>query len=228
MRKMISGLFLCVAGTVLSLTINHIVIETGVPLYMDTIFTVTVTFLAGPFWGSLTGALHNIVFQTIRFWGWEGYLFAICNITTAWITWFFIRRFPAELSLHVAGNRLNKIMDRSIVLIIMAMVLCFIMSILGGLISSIIIFMHTHKEGAADIYASSGILSPSLLKRGVPLVLAEILSRIPVNIIDRLIAAFGGYGIALALRRFSFSHKSAILYTGERYAGGTKGGTTKF
>jgi hypothetical protein len=40
---------------------------------------------------------------------------------------------------------------------------------------------------------------------GIPLVLAEILSRIPINIIDRLITAYAGYGIAIALRKLSGS-----------------------
>jgi len=34
-----------------------------------------------------------------------------------------------------------------------------------------------------------------------PVFLAEILSRIPVNIIDRLLTAFAGYGIALLLKK---------------------------
>jgi hypothetical protein len=41
-----------------------------------------------------------------------------------------------------------------------------------------------------------------MFRQGFPLILAEILSRIPMNIIDRLISAFSGYGIALAISGF--------------------------
>jgi hypothetical protein len=38
-----------------------------------------------------------------------------------------------------------------------------------------------------------------LARKGLPLLLVEVLCRIPVNILDRLISVFGGYGFALAL-----------------------------
>jgi hypothetical protein len=41
-----------------------------------------------------------------------------------------------------------------------------------------------------------------MFRQGSPLILAEILSRIPINIIDRLISAFSGFGIALAISGF--------------------------
>jgi len=31
----------------------------GLPLYLDTLFTITVTFISGPLWGVITGALTN-------------------------------------------------------------------------------------------------------------------------------------------------------------------------
>ncbi|MDR1900104.1 MAG: hypothetical protein LBQ55_08860 [Treponema sp.] len=40
-----------------------------------------------------------------------------------------------------------------------------------------------------------------LLRNRLPLLAAAVLSRIPVNIIDRFITIFGGYGLGLLLRK---------------------------
>jgi hypothetical protein len=41
-----------------------------------------------------------------------------------------------------------------------------------------------------------------LLRNNVPVLATSILSRIPINIIDRFIAVFGGYGISLIFRKW--------------------------
>jgi len=38
---------------------------------------------------------------------------------------------------------------------------------------------------------------PTMFHNNIPILLNEILSRIPINIIDRLISAFAAFGIAL-------------------------------
>jgi hypothetical protein len=43
----------------------------------------------------------------------------------------------------------------------------------------------------------------TLLRRELPLLAVEILSRIPLNIIDRLVSVFGAYGLAALLSRIS-------------------------
>src|SRR5215469_12766278 len=91
-------LFLCIVGAILNIFINKL--AAGIiflPLYLDTIFTITSTLLGGLFWGSLTGALTGIIGQTYYFWGWEPYLFIICSVATAFLTWSFMRYFPDEL-----------------------------------------------------------------------------------------------------------------------------------
>jgi hypothetical protein len=39
------------------------------------------------------------------------------------------------------------------------------------------------------------------LRNNVPVLASAILSRIPINIVDRFIAVFGGYGISLVFRK---------------------------
>jgi hypothetical protein len=40
-----------------------------------------------------------------------------------------------------------------------------------------------------------------LMRNRLPLLAVDILSRIPVNIVDRFITAFGGYGLGLLFHR---------------------------
>jgi hypothetical protein len=149
----------------------------------------------------------------LQFWGWEGYLFAIFNIATALVTYFFFRRFPRELSLNRKIRRefcgdpqtLSKsryfavIMERVVMLILLSFALCLIISIAGGLISFFI-------QSLAPIYTEEKGLSPNLyytmFHQSFPALLREILVRIPMNIVDRLISAFAGYGIAMAVSAF--------------------------
>ncbi|MDR1802644.1 MAG: hypothetical protein LBQ94_03475 [Treponema sp.] len=215
MSKKILMPVLCLAGVALNIAINRFfVYYLGLPLFMDTIFTVTVTLIGGPFWGALCGALSTIIGKTIWFSNWISYLFFLCSIATALITWLFIRLFPSELNLSseqakyekmlltagIAGRsgKLAQSMNRVIVLLLLSFALCLAISILGGLISGLILLVNPSQIGERVL---AGLLSDTMSGGAVPVFLAEILSRIPVNIIDRLIAAFGGYGVAVIFRR---------------------------
>jgi len=207
-------LLLCLAGAVLNIAFNRICIMADIPLYMDTVLTVAVTLACGLFWGALCGALTNLIHQAIWFWGWEGYLFALCSIATAYITWLFIRIFPRELRFAAAAqetvpppfdsmaalksSRLNMVMGRVIVLILLSFALCLAMSILGGALTAFILALNPSHSGERGL---SVFLSAIMFGSYLPALLTEILSRIPINIIDRLISVFGGFGIALAMRR---------------------------
>jgi hypothetical protein len=197
--------FLCIVGALLNIAINRLAAYEPL-LFLDTIMTVSFTLLFGPLWGVITGALTNIISESIFFRGWEAYMFLLCNVATALITWFFICMFPRELnfnhaaSIHVShSRRLGIVMDRLIVLAMLAFVLCLAMSILGGLISAFIGYLHSSSEIGSN--PASIVLIRTLFNGDIPAPLAEILVRIPINIIDRLITAFAGYGIALAVFR---------------------------
>jgi len=196
---------LCFTGALLNIAINNILcLRAGVPLYLDTIFTISVTLLAGPLWGMLTGALTNIIAHSVDFFGgWMGYLFALCSIATALLTHLFVRLFPKELSLSFAHNqqksqRLNEIMGKVIALILLSFTLCIIMSIMGGLISALIFGV---KPDFPEEALVTGTLAPTMFPEDFSPVLREILSRIPVNIVDRFISVFAGFGIAVMVNK---------------------------
>ena len=198
-------MFLCLAGSILNVTISRLCFLAEIPLYMDTIFTISVTLTCGLSFGALCGALTNFISHSLwgLSWAWEGYLFMLCNIATAFVTWFFMRIFPRELNLTASrkmypvykDSLISKLMDRIIINIIFAFVLCIIMSITGGFLAAFIMSYRSVESGITSFF------SATMFNLNTPLVFTEIASRIPVNIIDRLISVFAGYGAAAGFRR---------------------------
>jgi hypothetical protein len=195
-------IFLCLTGALLNSVFAVIVVKINIPLFLDTILTVTITLLGGLFWGVLTGILTNLIAHTFFFWGWEGYLFALCNIATAVVTWLFTRFFPRELSLENSlsvvpsprkSSRLETMADKAIVLILLSFGLCLAMSILGGVISALIQVINPPPYNVP-------LVSAAMTDQELPLIFTEIMSRIPINIIDRLFTAFTGFGIAVIIK----------------------------
>jgi hypothetical protein len=204
---------LCLGGAVLNVVTGNFFRDAlGVPLFMDTLFTVAMTFYGGLLCGVVTGLLTNPIINMIDFYGWADFLYAFCNAAVALVIVLFIRLFPVETRFRAGpviktgkfetapGNsRLGSIVNTLVVLLLLSFVMCIAISILGGLITVLI------KTFPAPLQSSS--LSPerlfklALLRKNLPLAAIEILSRIPLNIIDRLLSVFGGYGVAALLRR---------------------------
>jgi hypothetical protein len=169
------------------------------PLYMDTLFTITATLVCGPYWGVFTGAATNLLLHSIFFYGWPVYLYTLCNMATALITAFFMRVFPHELRFSPGRAPIRTVMDRVIVFLLLSFSLCAAMSVMGGLV------------GVAVRYLSSSVLvieeGPELLfrlaliRKKLPLPLVEILSRFPLNTIDRLVSVFAACGLAALISK---------------------------
>jgi hypothetical protein len=81
-----------------------------------------------------------------------------------------------------------------IMLTILSLVMCFVISVMGGLISAGI----TTVTGVVD---KSGWFRLGFIRQGFGLTASEILARIPVNIADKTITVFGGYGIAFLIKK---------------------------
>jgi hypothetical protein len=171
----------------------------GIPLHLDTVLTMTVTFFGGAFWGALTGALTNPIVNTMLSNPLIYNLYGICNVAVALVTAVFIRWFPRELGVSAPARdvpqsrRFQDLLERAIILALLAFALCIVISVLGGICSTVINVM-IPVTSSLDPNTN---FSLALARRNLPPVIVEILSRIPVNIPDRLISSFAGYGVAL-------------------------------
>jgi hypothetical protein len=207
-KRLFILLVLCVAGALLNIAVERFFFRRlALPLYMDTPFTVAITLYGGLVPGIITGALTNPIMYGLSFYSWANYLFTLCNVATALVTALFMRLFPAELSLAPlfpkksfgfspkGDERFKTVMNTIMVLGMLSFALCLVLSISGGLIGAFIKIVFPQVESAGPEL----LFKPGLLRKHLYLVATEIISRIPLNIIDRIIAAFGGYGVAWLL-----------------------------
>ena len=226
MRKMIAIIIISLLGAMLNIGICAFSKGIGFPLYLDTILTIAVTLTNGLIAGILCGAFTNLIIHSIWFYGWEVYLFSLCSAATAVVTWLLMRFFPQELNMTSAkkttpasrsNTQLSGIMDRIIALILLSFALCVTISVLGGIISAFIAVINQPLTEEAGL---AGILAKTMFGKDTPLIFKEILSRIPINSIDRLISAFAGFGIAVCISGLSIRLSFNFRKTGIVKAGG--------
>jgi hypothetical protein len=205
-------LFVSIVAALLNMLIQYFSRgRLGIPLFLDTVLTMTVTFYGGVFWGILTGALTNLIEQSFPFYGWLPYLFVLCNIAVALVTALFIRWFPQELGINGTEKPLSQshrknlwqsqwlqdLIGRAIVLVLLSFALCLVISVLGGLFA--VIIEHFNSSLTADSVSPEMNFRLALVRRNLPAIIVSIGSRIPMNLLDRLISSFAGYGLALLL-----------------------------
>jgi hypothetical protein len=52
-------------------------------------------------------------------------------------------------------------------------------------------------------FSAEDTVKINLLQSGIPVLVMNILSRIPVNVVDRFIVIFGGFGIAIIIKKIA-------------------------
>jgi hypothetical protein len=187
--------------------------QTG--LWLDTAFVITAVFSGGLEAGMLTslvttalsGVFHRLFFGRDYFWG--SYFYGLCFAATALVTWCFSRLFPEECaSLRIIRRRKDappfpdppsaSPLDRIIMLSLLSLSLWIVISVLGALIS---LFNYHFLLAVSDDIAAENTFKLGLLQRGFSLAVSEILTRIPINSIDRPVSALIGYGTSLLLKK---------------------------
>jgi hypothetical protein len=176
-----------------------------VPLYADTIFTVAMCFTAGLLAGILTGAvLSPLAFLVVCKYllglpfeiSWVRNIFTICVLAEIALVCFFHARIKHREEIFLQKPSLNSFTGVATHLLVLAAIDCIVVSICGGTIDFIL-----NKLSAPLTYSPEDTFELGLLRNNIPLFATAILSRIPINIVDRLIAVFGGYGISLFFRK---------------------------
>ena len=179
------------------------VFELKIPLFIDTIFTAAVTFSFGLIPGLVTAFLTWVL-------GFVGTAepspFIICSIAEVFLVWRLKPSGKLELKrsndVRLFAENIN-ILARLMLLYIAAAVT---ISVLGGLVDYFFFSVLPHSKdhiSAEDVYKAG--IHPEF-----PILLINILSRLPVNLVDRFIVIFGGYFISrLITDRIIKSQKSA-------------------
>jgi hypothetical protein len=181
------------------------------PLFLDTIFNVAVTFAAGLIPGLVTAILSHVELSIIT-----GNFnpFVFCSIAEVIIV---CSLKPAEPARILTGEslahcsspemKINSMVSVFARLMVLYIVCSLAISVLGGIIDFLF-----HGVGLIPktYFSAEDAFKIGLLRSGIPLLAMDILSRIPVNIVDRFIVIFGGYFIYRGIRRlFRLSLKNS-------------------
>lgn len=170
-------IFIGISFGLLNLLINSIAVEIlKIPFYMDTIFTVAAGFISLPC-GLICAAIYHMSEVIIKYGSMVPSWFGLCSITVALICWLFARK-EKDFSL--------------IKLLLLSVLLIIAISALGGIIYDI---FYASKEDFVEDQANN-LFTFSLLMNKIPLLWSSIISRIPVSIVDKTVAVFGGFFIA--------------------------------
>ncbi|MFP3042626.1 hypothetical protein LQZ19_12490, partial [Treponema primitia] len=100
-----------------------------------------------------------------------------------------------------AGIKANTGFITFTILLLLSVVMCLQMSIMGGLIAALIPLLVPAPEYTVS---PENYFKLGLLINNVPPLAVEIMARFPINIFDRLLSVFGGYGLALLIRKLKY------------------------
>ena len=192
--KIIIGI---VAGIILNILPMHLIQQKlELPLFMDTLGSITVAFI----FGGVPAIICATISQIIMFFV-EHYASAIIllYVTTVYAAIGVVCLF--RKSLKETDSVLNTIFIIFLISILMA--LC--VSISGGIVNAICIYVQDITGYAIQNNAATSYFQVDLLKMGLSSIPTYILSRIPSNLIERPIITVISFGISVMYQKLQKS-----------------------
>jgi hypothetical protein len=199
------GLLCALAAGANYLVNNICVYYLKIPLYLDTIFNAAVCFSAGLLPGLITAGLSYTALAA-RDSGFHP--FVLCSVAEVLLVW-RLKPSPSELSLANIVNITEAERKRdSLVSVIARLMLLYIaaslaVSILGGIIDFI---TYNVLSNSKIFFSAEDAFKIGFLKSNIHPLAVNIMSRIPVNMVDRFIVIFGGYGVAVLYRKIGYNN----------------------
>ena len=194
-RRIVVLILLCPLGGAANVALSVLAHEgLHLPLFLDTLFTTALTFSAGLLSGVSTALLTILtaVATGINVETPEAHLFVLCSIAEVVLVWIFRHRFE-KLWPQAAGQVSYPFIAAASWLLLLALISCTVISVLGGLIDTALFAAFSQTRTA---FSPEGVFRMGLLRNGVSLLWANILARFPINLVDRFIVIFGGYGVS--------------------------------
>jgi hypothetical protein len=212
--KGIKWLVLCALAVKANYYLNGIVRALDLPLFMDTFFTCVITFAGGLVPGITVAALTALDF-VIRDAG--ALPFLLCSLAEVLLISFLkpgkTAGLPSESAPLAGGgtgggggraflpeNVIPLFISTFAPLLFLYVAACLVVSVLGGIID--FVFYDVLAENKS-FFSPEDTFKIGLLRDASSLLLANILSRIPINIVDRFIVIFGGFSLSLLLKKIA-------------------------
>ena len=187
-KRVFKLIVLCTLADVLNIVSAFIFYDVlHIPLFMDTIFTVAITFYYGLAPGLVVAVLYNVLAAIVRLERGIGFqpfnmLFGICGALIALVTWIFARR-KAEFKINATITCLY--------LLLIALCSSFVVIFSSGIIDFVrLSYFDTH-----DMVAPIREFTESFVHQKFSLLASCIFGQIPISFTDRLITTFLGYGV---------------------------------
>ena len=193
--RLIKISILCIIGAILNYVMSTLGLHVlHLPLFLDTIFNVAVTFTAGLIPGLATVVLFSAIGWTIR----AGSIspFILCGIAEVLIVWLLKPAEPSDISRPADAFSVH---IRTYARLMLLYIVAFLsISILGGTIDFI---FYTLLPNTKQYYSAEDTFKIIFSQNNIPVLATNILSRIPVNVIDRFIVIFGGWFISRGVKK---------------------------
>ena len=195
---------LCLVSALMNSALSYIINDVGgALLFLDTVFTAAMCFGFGLVPGLIT-ALLLPVFTVFK------YILMGLELANTWWTFFFLPCVILEVLLIFSFRDKIRPLDAAFrktpsfvnfiglvpILLLLVVLDCFVVSVSGGIIDFILTTISVPKTSYPEESIKLG-----LLRNNVPIMASAVLSRIPVNMIDRFFVVFGGYGVSILYRK---------------------------
>ncbi len=172
-------LLLALIFTPLNIFISYLSTVFQFQFFMDMIFVYAASFFGLPcgiIVGVASSFFNAIVVQHTVSHG----LYSICCITGSLLTWFLITR--------------HKVFETKVIFWIRLAILFFISTIVISLEGSLIYSIFFSNTAGQNENQTVMFLTYTLVMQNLGLILSAFLARLPVNLFDKSIAVFGGFG----------------------------------
>jgi hypothetical protein len=170
------------------------------PLFLDTVFTCAVAFAAGLVPGIAVATLSTVV---ISFRDNSTLLFVLCSI--AEVLLICLMKPDKSCGDSSGGPKTGRgytlpatFISTFAALLLLYIAACVTVSVLGGIIDFILYEVLLENKLS---YSPEDTFKMGFLRSGPPALITNILSRIPINIVDRFVTIFGGFSLSLAIKR---------------------------
>jgi len=203
-----SGLFTCalsrkniiilaavsITAAFLNILFNTFIINFRFPLFLDTVFTAAMAFafgvIPGIFTAFLTWFLLGIYYSGFSF-------YVLCSIAEVLIICALKPTAP-DIPNFASKEKIVASLTALVSNLFLLYVLCAVtISILGGVVDYI-----THLFMGRNYYSVEDLFKPGLFISNMPVLAVNIISRLPINIVDRFIVIFSGYFASRLLLKF--------------------------
>lgn len=175
-------LILCLIAAFLNFALSSLVgMVLKFPLFLDTIFTITILFYCGILPAIFTALAYSIP-SALSVHAPFYILFTLCSVAIILITYFVMKK---DLK-----NK-NSLMLTLLYLLLASLLSGFASSVIGGTIHTLGLILFPDK--ITEIVTEKFVLS--MFSKNGNLLLSAILGRIPTTCVDRIVSTFLGYGL---------------------------------